>query len=139
MVSISFGFTLNNLTSETKVFELSADLVTQDMFAYYANGNQDMSQLELDVATTALEANVSWTADGQVVNSAGEMAKCDFDGDGDVDTDDGQALTVLAVSSADFADINHDRRWIPMMYTCSLASWVRTPLRFRPTDLSSSR
>ena len=39
----------------------SADLFTQDMFAYYANGNQDMSQLAnyLDVATTALEANVS--------------------------------------------------------------------------------
>lgn len=114
----SFGFTLNNLTSETKVFELSADLFTQDMFAYYANGNQDMSQLAnyLDVATTALEANVSWTADGQVVNSAGEMAKCDFDGDGDVDTDDGQALldyvtgARASISSADFADINHDGR-----------------------------
>ena len=57
----SFGFTLNNLTGETKVFELYADLFTQDMFVYYANGNQDMSQLAtyLDTATTALEANVS--------------------------------------------------------------------------------
>ena len=34
-----------------------------------------------------------------------------------------------SISSADFADINHDGRWIPMMYTCSPASWVRTPLR----------
>ncbi len=112
----SFGFTLNNLTGETKVFELSADLFTQDMFVYYANGNQDMSQLAtyLDTATTALEANVSWTADGQVVNAAGEMAKCDFDGDGDVDTDDGQALldyvtgARTSISNADAADLNHD-------------------------------
>ena len=44
--------------------------------------------LYTSTATTALEANVSWTADGQVVNAAGEMAKCDFDGDGDVDTDE---------------------------------------------------
>ncbi len=42
------------------------------------------------------------------------MAKCDFDGDGDVDTDDGQALldyvtgARTSISNADAADLNHD-------------------------------
>ncbi|MFR8332699.1 MAG: dockerin type I domain-containing protein [Oscillospiraceae bacterium] len=117
-VCIRFGFTLNNLTGETKVFELYADLFTQDMFVYYANGNQDMSQLATypDTATTALEANVSRTCrrPGCKRSLVQEMAKCDFDGDGDVDADDGQALldyvtgARTSISNADAADLNHD-------------------------------
>ena len=90
----SFDFTLNNLTAQEKTFCLSADVFTQDLFQDYANWNYSEEEMAsyLDTATRPLGANVSWSADGQTVSSAGELDACDFDGDGDVDTDDGQAL-----------------------------------------------
>ena len=40
---------------------------------YYANANMSEDELAyyMDTLTTALAANVTWTADGQLVNSAG--------------------------------------------------------------------
>ena len=111
-----FSFNLNNLTGEQKVFQLHADTFTQDAYLYYANGNQSMDETTLfaDTATTPLKSHVSWIADGQPVNSAGEMALYDFDGDGQVTTADAQALldyvtgAQASIQNADHADVTGD-------------------------------
>ena len=112
----SFSFDINNMDDEARVYELSADLFTQDAFVYYANANMSEDELAyyMDTLTTALAANVTWTADGQLVNSAGEMANCDFNNDGKVDENDAQALLdyvsgkSATISAADYADIDGD-------------------------------
>ena len=112
----SFSFDINNMDDEARVYELSADLFTQDAFVYYANANMSEDELAyyMDTLTTALAANVTWTADGQLVNSAGEMANCDFNNDGKVDENDAQALLdyvsgkSATINAADYADIDGD-------------------------------
>ncbi len=77
-----------------KTFSLSADVFTQDHFVSYANGNQDETQLAqyMDLTTTALDADVSWTAGGKTILPEEELAACDFNGDGKTNGDDAQAL-----------------------------------------------
>ena len=112
----SFSFDINNMDDEARVYELSADLFTQDAFVYYANANMSEDELAyyMDTLTTALAANVTWTADGQLVNSAGEMANCDFNNDGKVDENDAQALLdyvsgkSATINAAAYADIDGD-------------------------------
>ncbi|MFR8331885.1 MAG: dockerin type I domain-containing protein [Oscillospiraceae bacterium] len=57
--------------------------------------------LYMDTQTAELEADVTWTAGGAPVNSAGEMAVCDFNGDGQVDSADGQALLDYVTGTRD--------------------------------------
>lgn len=112
----SFEFSLNNLTDQEKVFTLSADVFTQDVFQDYANWNYSDDEMAsyLDTATRFLNANVLWTADGQMVSSPGELDACDFDDDGDVDADDGQALldyvtgARASIANAAAADLDQD-------------------------------
>ncbi len=112
----SFEFSLNNLTDQEKVFALSADVFTQNVFQDYANWNYSEDEMAsyLDTTTRMLNANVFWSADGQIVSSAGELDACDFDDDGDVDADDGQALLDYvtgareSIANAAAADLDHD-------------------------------
>ncbi len=114
------SFQINNLDDEEKIFALSADMFTQDAFAYYANleaaEKMDESKLAafLDTATRAMDFTAHWTTDGQMVSMDANAANYDFDGDGDVDEDDAQALldhvTGLqeTISSAEYADVSGD-------------------------------
>ena len=116
----TFSFHLNNLSGQEKVFELSADLFTQDTFMDYANAEaaaaQDDTQLVayLDTATRNLACTAAWDADGAMVSAPGALADCDFDGDGDVDKDDAQALLDYvtgarsAIHNLDSADVSGD-------------------------------
>ena len=61
----------------------------------------EQTALYTDTQTTPLDANVLWTVDGRVVSAKGELAQCDFDGDGDVDADDGQALLDYVTGARD--------------------------------------
>lgn len=92
-----FAFQIHNLEDRAKTFSLSADVFTQDHFVSYANGNQDETQLAqyMDLTTTALDADVSWTAGGKTVLPEEELAACDFNGDGKTNGDDAQALLDL--------------------------------------------
>ena len=89
-----FAFQIHNLEDRAKTFSLSADVFTQDHFVSYANGNQDETQLAqyMDLTTTALDADVSWTAGGKTILPEEELAACDFNGDGKTNGDDAQAL-----------------------------------------------
>ena len=103
----SFSFTINNLTDVEKTFALSADVFTQNAFAY---GNA----LYLDTWATDLAPTVYWTVNGVAVNSGAALAGLDFNGDGTVNSDDGQALLDYAtgvrteLSNMDKADLNED-------------------------------
>ncbi len=116
----SFSFHLNNLSEEEKIFELSADMFTQDTFVDYANEEaanaKDDSKLVsyLDTTTRNLGCTATWDADGAMVSSPSALEGCDFDGDGDVDKDDAQALLDYVtgarstISNLDHADVSGD-------------------------------
>ena len=116
----SFSFHLNNLSDEEKTFQLSADMFTQDTFEGYANEEaanaKDDSMLVsyLDTATRNLGCTAAWEADGAMVSSPKALEGCDFDGDGDVDKDDAQALLDYVtgarstISSLEHADVSGD-------------------------------
>ena len=112
----SFSFNIHNISNEGKVYALSASLFTQDAFRSYANANmsQDETALFMDTLATPLDAKVTWSSDGQIVNSAGEMSNCDFDGNGTVNADDAQALLDYVsgardtINAIEFADVDND-------------------------------
>lgn len=103
----SFSFYINNLTDAEKTFALSADVFTQDAFSY-------SGIMLMDTLTTGMSANVSWTVDGKAVEGGEELAGLDFNGDGLVNSDDGQILldhaTGLDVTlyNEDKADLDAD-------------------------------
>ena len=82
--SYSASFTLHNLEDEEKTVSLSADFFTQ---ALLSDGEFDY----MDYTTAALAMDVIWTVDGSRARTA-SMDGCDFNGDGTVNTADGQAL-----------------------------------------------
>ena len=97
----TFRFTLNNLTEEDQGYRLSADLITQNVFEDYATSDGEWykeNDLPYDMAmylektTRALSADVTWTVNGETVEPDDSLRLLDFDGDGDVDRADGQAL-----------------------------------------------
>ena len=106
----TFGFTLNNLTDAAQGYQLSADLFTQNVFEDCATENDQWNKEEgydyltamyLDKTTRALGADVVWTVNGETVELDGSLALLDFDGDGDVDRSDGQALLDYACGNRD--------------------------------------
>ena len=103
----TFSFTINNLTDVEKTFALSADVFTQNAFAYG-------DALYLDTWATDLAPTVYWTVNGVAVNSGAALAGLDFNGDGTVNSDDGQALLDYATGvrtelfNMDKADLNED-------------------------------
>lgn len=95
----SFGFTIHNLEDEAAYFDLSADFFTQDLMS------SDGVNFE-DTRTTPVASNVNWTVDGEYAAFLNDTLKdCDFNGDGKVDADDGQAL--LDYVTGVRADIEH--------------------------------
>ncbi len=95
----SFGFTIHNLEDEAAYFDLSADFFTQSLMS------SDGVNFE-DTRTTPVASNVKWTVDGEYAAFLNDTLKdCDFNGDGKVDADDGQAL--LDYVTGVRADIEH--------------------------------
>jgi len=99
-------FTVHNLEDEEKVLDLSADFFVQALFS-------DGEHTYLDYTTTSLPMNVAWTVGG-VMTASESMDGCDFNGDGWVDTADGQSLLdyatglITTLSNMDQADIDGD-------------------------------
>lgn len=95
----SFGFTIHNLEDEAAYFDLSADFFTQSLMS------SDGVNFEY-TWTTPVASNVKWTVDGEYAAFLNDTLKdCDFNGDGKVDADDGQAL--LDYVTGVRADIEH--------------------------------
>ena len=82
--SYQTSFTLYNLTDTAADYYLSADIFTQDMFAYAGN-------TYLDTLTAPLAASVEWSADGKALEkSVWELG--DVNGDGKINTGDAQTI-----------------------------------------------
>ena len=77
-------FTLNNLTDSEKVFDLAADFFIQAP-------TSDGVDMYMYTATALIGADVTWTVDGEEF-VAGTYTGLDFNGDGMVNSDDGQAI-----------------------------------------------
>ena len=100
------AFTLHNLEDTEKKLTLSADFFTQ---ALLSDGEHDY----MDYTTMMLAMNVLWNVGG-VAAAALDQTGCDFNGDGQVNTADGQALLDYAtgvrtsLSAMDKADVDGD-------------------------------
>ena len=103
----TFTFYINNLTDEEKTFLLSADFFTQGAFGF-------QGALYMDLMTTPLAPNVTWTVNGKAVDTGANLVGMDFNGDGYINTKDGQAILDFAVGAraaienAALADIDKD-------------------------------
>ena len=101
----TFSFTINNLTDSEKTFALYADFFTQSAFAY---GNA----LYLDTWTMPLYPVVTFTVNGESLEGGADMFGMDFNGDGYVNSADGQILldyatgTVTEIANAEAADLD---------------------------------
>ena len=89
-------FTVNNLTDEEKILELSADFFVQALAS-------DGEFTYLDYTTTNLPMDVIWTVNGTRARTAIPENQ-DFNGDGTVNTADGQAL--LDYATGLISDLN---------------------------------
>ena len=106
----SFGFTIYNLEDTATAFRLSADFFTQ---ALAADSNATLYE---DTVTAPLPATLTWTVDGKPLEAeipASALA-CDLNGDGTVNTQDGQALLDYVtgvrseINDRNNADLDHD-------------------------------
>lgn len=108
-----FTFTVNNITDEDRIFTLSADFFTQALFSAQLEEGGEVYAF-LDTGVSLLNTVVSWEANGKQLQSVESLDGLDFDGDGDVDADDGQAIldynTGLRgeLSNAERADLDGD-------------------------------
>ena len=99
-------FTLHNLTNEDTTVDLSADFFVQALLS-------DGTHTYMDYATTMLAMNVAWTIDGAQAQ-AEDREGMDFNGDGLVNTDDGQTLldyatgVVTTLTNKRNADVDGD-------------------------------
>ena len=102
----SATFTVHNLYNVDKILELSADFFIQAVLS-------DGQYLYMDTATTMIGMDVVWSVDGQPLVSDA-MSGMDFNGDGLVNADDGQALldyvtgAVSALNNLERADVDGD-------------------------------
>lgn len=73
----TFSFSINNLTAEEKTYKLTAEFFTQDLFVYYANGNQSMSELAyyMDTLTVPLATDVTFSTGNTVTVAANGEAE----------------------------------------------------------------
>ncbi len=110
----SFGFTIYNMENSDTAFTLDSDFFTQDI-----SGNRlsDDSVIYFEDSRTALiPANVTWSIDGQTVETEDPsgLEHCDFNGDGKINNEDGQALLDYVtgvrteINEKDHADFDAD-------------------------------
>lgn len=110
-----YGFTLYNLTDADITYALAGEYFTQDFFADAANDAGDTAVF-MDETTYPLLMHTTYTADGAEITSEPGIFARDFNGDGSIDENDGQALLDYAVGVRDSlhdsenADLNADGR-----------------------------
>ena len=103
----TFSFTINNLSDVEKSFLLSADVFTQDYFSAYG---MDL----MDTWTAPLAPAITWTVNGEALESAADLTGLDFNGDGISNYADGQTLLDYAtgicteLTNAENADFDQD-------------------------------
>ncbi len=87
----SFTFSIHNMTDEPRTFVLGADFFTQNLFTdQLEEGGQ--SYIFLDTGATRLNTAVTWEANGKTLLAVESLNGLDFDGNGIVDENDGQAI-----------------------------------------------
>ena len=109
--SYSFSFTINNMSGETKNYDISSSFFTQDIFA-----DEDVGASFLDTWTVPLNFTASYTVNGAAITNddVDKLAAYDFDGNGSINAADGQALLNYitgvkdSISCKDAADIDND-------------------------------
>lgn len=113
-------FSLRNLTGKPQAYLLSGVALTQDYFTSYANSEAAAAEDEsrqanyLAYTTAPLDAAFTLTAGGSGVQLKRTIAQCDFDGSGNVDEADGQALLDYvtgvreSISREEYADLSGD-------------------------------
>ena len=110
----SFGFTIYNLKDQAANFVLDADFFTQDLYlGRFSDGSTAAFE---DSMTALLASDVTWNVDGKLVevSDPAGMEDCDFNGDGKVNKEDGQALLDYAtgvrteITNAANADFDAD-------------------------------
>ena len=105
----SFTFSLHNLDGKAHAYNLNADVFTQ------AHAADEDGTLYMMGDTDSLDfSDVSWTVNGVSAAPAVNLSGYDFDGDGDTDIDDAQALldyvnkVRASISDAANADVDDD-------------------------------
>ena len=88
----TFGFTIYNMENTDTAFTLDSDFFTQDVFDQRINSD-NVIYFE-DSFTSLIPANVTWNVNGETVEieDASDLEHCDFNGNGKINSDDGQAL-----------------------------------------------
>ena len=81
----SATFTVNNLTDVEKTFDLGADFFIQAPIS-------DGVDMYMYTGTVMIGMDAQWTVDGRVVEPTGAYNGLDFNADGNVNSDDGQAI-----------------------------------------------
>ncbi|MCR5648301.1 MAG: S8 family serine peptidase [Oscillospiraceae bacterium] len=89
----SFSFNINNLSDEALPYDVRGDFFTQDLFS------TDYGILQ-DTWTAPLDAEIVWTADGEVVDPEGGI-DLDFNGDEIYDDEDAKALLEYVVNGTE--------------------------------------
>lgn len=100
------SFTINNMTEEEAEYELSADVFTQDIFAYRGD-------LYMDTWTAPLAATVEWRVDGQLLGNEVTAGIADVNYDQAIDENDAQAILEYVAGNSveidtDAADLDCD-------------------------------
>ncbi len=101
-------FTIHNMDDAEKNFDLSADFFIQ------APTMDNLGNLYMYTSTAMIGADVTWTVDGETLAPVAGLDGMDFNGDGIVNADDGQALLDYATGAAealtnlDKADLDAD-------------------------------
>ncbi len=104
----SATFTIHNMSDVEKNFELGADFFIQ------APTMDNQGNLYMYTSTAMIGADVTWTVNGVAMAPASGLNGMDFNGDGVVNSDDGQALlnyatgTIETLSNMDKADLDAD-------------------------------
>ena len=94
----SFSFKVSSLSEADTAYTLNTEVFTQDVFEYYATHAAAESQITTAAAfymsqsLARLGAEVRYSINGITSQGNAMLNSCDFDGDGDVDTQDAQRL-----------------------------------------------
>ena len=98
----SFAYTLNNLTDEPVVYELSADFFTQNITG--SGNSRARAQTIVNLA-----AGLSWTVDGQPIDQVPPAGLYDLTGDGVINRLDAQAVLDLCAGLIEEIPVNPDK------------------------------
>ncbi len=106
--SYTATFDIHNMSQADETFDLSADFFIQ------APTMDNVGNLYMYTSTALIGADVTWTVDGEPIANSYGLNGMDFNGDGDIDSDDGQALLDYAtgvsesLENLDKADVDGD-------------------------------